>query len=163
MTSARKISITQLTPPIKSLTPTLQDSLNWSPTPNSGADFSFNVKESTRLSSLISEGESKSSLRYKRQPLSLSNVLNTSSVTETSNDSVFESSGSINISCNTSGEVFHTCMKENCEPEPDCTCASHLKVPSRQQSEMDDTPQMHRYMYISIIDRQSKWFYNQLK
>ncbi|XP_063401368.1 serine/threonine-protein kinase greatwall-like isoform X2 [Mytilus trossulus] len=143
VSSARRSSLARLTPPVKSLTPTLQESLNWST--HASSDISFSRKESSRLSSIISEGKSKGSFRdLKRQPLSLSHILNNSSIAETSDDSVFNSSVSINISCVSDSsieEVFHTCMKENTE---NCACQSHLKIPSRQESELDDTPQMHR-------------------
>lgn len=145
ISSVRPSSLAGLTPPIQSLTPTLQESLNWS-TPGSG-DLSFKRTRSIRLSSLKSERKSLSSFKkLSRQPLSLSHVLNTtSSLADSSDDSVFNSSVSINLTGGSSiSEVFHTCMKENDESCDDCGCGSHLKIPSRQESEMDDTPQMHR-------------------
>ncbi|XP_069134056.1 serine/threonine-protein kinase greatwall-like [Argopecten irradians] len=163
--SSPRPSIT-LPPPVMSLTPTLQDSLNWS---NSGSDGSSFQKESSRRSrlftdentlsthNLMSMAESHKGSSFRNLKLSeiekegscgLRSKLGRSgseSGMSDERDSIFDSSISIEMSVDKSSDsVFH----KKCHDSDDCCdedcCNSHLKAPSRQESIMDDTPQMHR-------------------
>ncbi|KAJ8298650.1 hypothetical protein KUTeg_022710 [Tegillarca granosa] len=141
-------TVAKLTPPVKSLTSTLQDSLNWgTSTASEGSSF---YKESTRLSSILCED--KSSHILKLSSLAIPHHQNVFESTGNSSldmsDSVFESSISISMtsdSFNTSNRIKdHSQCAENGRSCGDVNCNSHLKAPSRQESIMDDTPQMHR-------------------
>ncbi|XP_060086452.1 serine/threonine-protein kinase greatwall-like [Ylistrum balloti] len=151
-------------PPVMSLTPTLQDSLNWS---NSGSEGSSFYRESSRRSSLFSEDTLSThnimSMAEKRRMSNFRNLkiseiqregcfalrgIHSTGVVSEEGDtsSIFESSMSIEMSSDKSSDsVFYKKCHDgegNCCEEDGCD--SHLKAPSRQESIMDDTPQMHR-------------------
>ncbi|XP_041367481.1 serine/threonine-protein kinase greatwall-like [Gigantopelta aegis] len=113
-------SIARLTPPVQSLTPTLQDSLNWDSTLN---DRSFSRR---RRSSSISDCSRSSH-----------------NISMASDNCVF-----FGAEDRLPGDVENAdTEKENrTELATDCSgkCQSHCKVPSRQESFSDDTPQLHR-------------------
>lgn len=143
----------RLTPPVRSLTPTLQDSLNWSQSnPSESGPIQI---ESTRLSSNYSHRHSLpmlklSGIEENSKGLSISyeeSVFDSCqsrdlSVSERSSYSVFDPSGLRHHGCHADaisdqcGSGHHGCCGK--------CCNSHLKVPSRQESLLDDTPQMHR-------------------
>ncbi|XP_061178277.1 serine/threonine-protein kinase greatwall-like [Saccostrea echinata] len=144
-------TMARVTPPIKSLTPTLQDSLNWS---HSNLSESSHLHiESTRLSSYHSQSHSLPMLK-------LSAIEeNKGSSIMSCEESVFNSSVELSVSAKSGDSVFdpcqsghHSChgdsLTNHCgEGQAGChgnCCNSHLKVPSRQESILDDTPQMHR-------------------
>ncbi|XP_033752369.1 serine/threonine-protein kinase greatwall-like [Pecten maximus] len=157
-----------LPPPVMSLTPTLQDSLNWS---NSGSDGSSFQMESSRRSRLFTDDQTLGThnLMSMAESHKVSNFRNlkiseieregscgwrnklgrshSDSVMSEDRDSIFESSISIEMSITdkSTDSVFY---KKCHDSEGDCCeedcCNSHLKAPSRQESIMDDTPQMHR-------------------
>ena len=138
-----------VTPPVKSLTPQLQDSLQWD-TSSGSENSSFFQQDSTRLSSFFnSQGRSRGSLRLSSL-VTHDNKLSCSAITEGSDgrstaDSVFDASVSIPLSEPNSAEsVFNKCKATTGEECLENCCNSHLKVPSRQESLTDDTPQMHR-------------------
>ncbi|OWF53020.1 serine/threonine-protein kinase greatwall-like [Mizuhopecten yessoensis] len=151
-------SALSLPPPVMSLTPTLQDSLNWSNSCSEGSSFQ---RESSRRSSLFDDrtlsthnlmamAESHKVSNFRN--IKISEIVTESSLDWTGNhsedtgDSIFESSISIDMSADKSSDsVFYKKCHDGEEDccEEDC-CNSHLKAPSRQESMMDDTPQMHR-------------------
>lgn len=156
-------TVARLTPPVKSLTPTLQDSLNWSHSYVSESNQIESTRlsvesshvqiESTQLSSLQSQSQSLPMLKL--SAIEENKGLSTISFDE----SVFSSSSSVEFSISISKKscdsVFdqcksgdRSCDSNQCETEHhgchgNC-CNSHLKAPSRQESILDDTPQMHR-------------------
>lgn len=139
-------TVARLTPPVKSLTSTLQDSLNWgTSTASEGSSFQ---KESTRLSSILCEDKSSHILKLSSLaiPHHLDVLESTGHSSFNMSDSVFESSISINVSSDSlDGQINdHSQCAENGRNCDDVNCNSHLKAPSRQESIMDDTPQMHR-------------------
>ena len=160
-------TMARLTPPIKSLTPTLQDSLNWS---HSNVSESSHLHiESTRLSAESSQVQIESTRLSSHQSCSQSLPMLKLSAIEENNkglstisfeESVFSSCSSMELSISKKSCVseFVLCHSEgrscngqfgidSCdEDHHSChgNCDSHLKVPSRQESLLDDTPQMHR-------------------
>ncbi|KAL5006224.1 hypothetical protein ScPMuIL_015030 [Solemya velum] len=128
-------TMARLTPPIKSLTPTLQDSLTWSSTDSELS--SIPPKSCNLRRSLLS---SKSSLQSpavgsSRRSIDMSA---TSSVDEVFNKSNMDVDTQSKLKC-------QNCLSHGNEGKIDCSeCNSHLKAPSRQESITDDTPQMHR-------------------
>lgn len=160
-------TVARLTPPVKSLTPTLQDSLNWS---HSNVSESIQIEstrlsvesshvqiESTQLSSLqsqsqslpmlklsaIEENKGLSTISFDESVFSSNSSVEFSiSISKKSCDSVFDQCKSGDRSCDSNLSIGQ-CETEHHGCHGNC-CNSHLKAPSRQESILDDTPQMHR-------------------
>lgn len=126
-------AMARLTPPIKSLTPTLQDSLTWSSTDSEMGSAQSKLSSTKR--SLLSSGASHKRIASSRRSIDMSA---TSSVDEVFHRSNMDANIQSNLKC-------QTCLSHGNVPKMDCSeCHSHLKAPSRQECLTDDTPQMHR-------------------
>ena len=120
---SRKLSsstIARLTPPVQSLTPTLQDSLNWE---SSLSDVTFSHRR--RSSGLSNCSKSNNN--------SCSSVINNSCVF--SEDILLGDARNMNAEKENRPELAEDCC---------LNCESHCKVPLRKESFSDDTPQLHR-------------------
>ena len=151
------------TPPVKRLMSTLQDSLNWT---KSSTETNHSVPAKPSVKSSV-----RSDISVPRKPLGLSfsgmdsccfspsSVELSSDMYENStelSDNVFEHSSLINssrlqINGLTSVDRSNDAPVGKCNCKTDernkvsChECGSHLKVPSRQETMTDETPQMHR-------------------
>ena len=151
------------TPPVKRLMSTLQDSLNWTKS-SSEMNHSMSAKPSVKssvqsCSSIRKNTLGLSFLREDNSCYSPSSVeLSSDMYVDSTNisDSVFEQScrtensrilNSEHISLdNSSDAVIGKCTCNTGENnKTSCrSCRSHLKVPSRQETMTDETPQMHR-------------------
>ncbi|XP_064601720.1 serine/threonine-protein kinase greatwall-like [Liolophura sinensis] len=126
--STRQSLVNQMTPPVKSLTPTLLDSMNW-------------------LSSTASDGVLGNAAKTSTQNREEGRQPGDSTAGE---DDVFkESNFALHHSLNLTGSekmrfLFSNVKSHESEVISSPHCDSHLKAPAKQESITDNTPQLHR-------------------
>ncbi|KAL3864979.1 hypothetical protein ACJMK2_006618 [Sinanodonta woodiana] len=134
-----------LTPPVKSLTPTLEESLSWSC--NSNSHVSTEGQEEIpvlTLSDMKSQNSRCDTIASEHADTtnSMSIVLDSSlySSYDLTDEAFYSDSSKVDTIMHSS-QIKQTCQVDKCE---NTDCQSHLKAPSQQGSILDDTPQMHR-------------------
>ncbi|KAK3599398.1 hypothetical protein CHS0354_036413 [Potamilus streckersoni] len=137
-----------LVPPIKSLTPTLEDSLNWSSASNHSTDSPVSTEGQKVIRVLTLSDMKIQNSRCDTIESEHAGTCNSESVVLDSScdltDEAFYSDSPKVDKISQSSQIKQTWQVDKCENTECSECQSHLKAPSQQESILDDTPQMHR-------------------